>query len=94
MDFQDDAAMNCRVQDTESARKRNEQPLTQPRKELLKESRTQTTCAWKGVASYYTLSVEGKKNVDAVWFYKDPKPAAKEIKGRVAFWKGVQIVKD
>ncbi len=69
-------------------------PESSVNKELLKESRTQTTCAWKGVASYYTLSVEGKKNVDAVWFYKDPKPAAKEIKGRVAFWKGVQIVKD
>jgi len=63
-------------------------------KEFLKESKTHTTCAWKGVASYYTLTVEGKENADAVWFYKDPKPAAKQIQGRVAFWKGVQIVKD
>ena len=69
-------------------------PESSVNKEFLKGSNTQTTCAWKGVASYYTLSVDSKDNVDAVWYYKDPKPAAKEIKGRVAFWKGVQFVKD
>jgi len=55
-------------------------------------SDTQTTCAWKGIAHYYSVVVDGKTNKDAAWFYPDPKPAAKEIKGRVAFWKGVSVV--
>lgn len=60
-------------------------------KKYLGESLTHTTCPWKGVASYYSLSVDGKENVDAAWFYPDPKPAAKEIRHYVAFWKGVKI---
>ncbi|MDH5183241.1 MAG: DUF427 domain-containing protein [Gammaproteobacteria bacterium] len=50
-----------------------------------------TTCEWKGEASYYSLSVIGKLNVDAAWFYPRPKAAAREIKNRIAFWKGVEI---
>ena len=50
-----------------------------------------STCPWKGTASYYTVSVGGKENRDAAWFYAEPKPAAAEIKGRVAFWKGVTV---
>jgi uncharacterized protein (DUF427 family) len=50
-----------------------------------------TMCAWKGQASYYSLLVNGEMNTDAVWFYPDPKPEAEEIKGHVAFWKGVKI---
>lgn len=52
---------------------------------------TQTTCPWKGLASYYTLEVDGKQNPDAAWYYPDPKPAAANIAGYVAFWKGVKI---
>ena len=58
---------------------------------LLRDSNTHTTCPWKGEASYYTLEVDGKENKDAVWFYSSPSEAAKEIKNRVAFWKGVRI---
>ena len=58
---------------------------------LLEESGTQTTCPWKGVASYRTLIVNGRRNPDAAWYYPDPKPAAAEIKGRYAFWKGVEV---
>jgi uncharacterized protein (DUF427 family) len=43
-------------------------------------------------ANYYTLKVNNERNVNAVWFYAEPKDAAKEIKGRVAFWKGVGVV--
>jgi len=57
----------------------------------LRESSTQTTCPWKGVASYYTLSVDGAENKDAASYYPDPKPAAAEIRDRIAFWKGVQV---
>jgi uncharacterized protein (DUF427 family) len=50
-----------------------------------------TICGWKGVANYYSLVVNGETNSDAVWFYADPKPEAETVRGRVAFWKGVQI---
>jgi len=54
-------------------------------------SGTTTVCPWKGTASYYTLNVGGEQNPDAAWYYPDAKPAADEIKGRIAFWKGVQV---
>ncbi|MBC3787735.1 DUF427 domain-containing protein [Spirosoma utsteinense] len=57
----------------------------------LSDSQTHSTCPWKGLASYYSLTVDGKTNADAAWYYPDPKPAASEIKDRVAFWKGVQV---
>lgn len=59
--------------------------------EFLQPSATTTVCGWKGTANYYSLSVDGKQNADAAWYYADPKEAAKEIKGRVAFWKGVKV---
>ncbi|RME77684.1 MAG: DUF427 domain-containing protein [Chloroflexi bacterium] len=55
-------------------------------------SDTQTVCPWKGVAHYYTLEVNGKVNRDAAWYYPSPKPAAKNITGYVAFWRGVEVV--
>ena len=54
-------------------------------------SATHTTCSWKGVASYYTVVVDGQRNTDAAWFYPDPKSAAANIRGRVAFWRGVEV---
>lgn len=48
-------------------------------------------CGWKGEAHYYDVVVNGQVNAQAAWFYPDPKPAAAEIRGRVAFWKGVQV---
>jgi uncharacterized protein (DUF427 family) len=55
-------------------------------------SSTTTHCPWKGSASYYTLQVDGKENKDAAWYYPDPKEKAQHIKGRVAFWRGVEVV--
>ncbi len=60
-------------------------------KSFFKESNTSTTCPWKGVASYYSLEVDGKLNTDAAWYYPSPKVAAENITGHVAFWKGVEI---
>jgi uncharacterized protein (DUF427 family) len=54
-------------------------------------SNHKTMCAWKGQASYYSLIVNGDMNADAVWYYPDPKPEADMVRGRVAFWKGVEI---
>lgn len=59
--------------------------------DYFKASDTHTTCPWKGVASYYSLEVDGQVNKDAAWYYPDPKDAAKNIKGYIAFWKGVQV---
>lgn len=62
------------------------------KKEFYKESTMQSTCPWKGVASYYTLEVNGKENKDAAWFYPEVSELAKGIKNRVAFWKGVEVI--
>jgi uncharacterized protein (DUF427 family) len=59
--------------------------------DFLRESNTHTTCPWKGLASYYTLEVDGKQNTDAAWYYPKAKAAAAHINNYVAFWKGVQI---
>ena len=66
-------------------------PADSVRPELLVPSATTTVCPWKGTASYYTLSVNGKENPDAAWYYPAPKDAAAEIKDHVAFWRGVTI---
>jgi uncharacterized protein (DUF427 family) len=61
------------------------------RREHLAESATHTVCPWKGTASYYTVVVDGEENRDAAWYYPDPKPAASNIAGHVAFWRGVSV---
>lgn len=60
-------------------------------RDYFQESGTQTTCPWKGVASYYTVVVDGQINKDAAWYYPNPKEKANNIKGYIAFWKGVQV---
>ena len=60
-------------------------------KEFFKSSDTQTVCPWKGTASYYSIEVNGNVNTDAAWFYPDTLELANNIKGYVAFWKGVDI---
>ncbi len=60
-------------------------------REYLQPSETHTHCSWKGDASYFNVEAQGNVNPDAAWYYPDPLPAAQEIKGYVAFWKGVLI---
>ncbi|WAC24762.1 DUF427 domain-containing protein [Blastomonas sp. SL216] len=67
-------------------------PREHVRADLLKPSDTTSFCPWKGMASYYSLEVDGQVNKDAVWYYPEPKSAAKEITDRLAFWKGVEVV--
>ena len=59
--------------------------------EYFQKNDTHTTCPWKGLASYYDVVVDGKTNPSAAWYYPEPKEAARQIKGHVAFWKGVQV---
>ncbi|QCB44799.1 DUF427 domain-containing protein [Hydrogenophaga sp. PAMC20947] len=54
-------------------------------------SNHRTSCPWKGEAHYYSLLVSGELNPDAVWYYPEPKAEADNIRGRVAFWKGVKV---
>ena len=63
------------------------------RREFFRPSATHTVCPWKGTASYYSVNVAGKENRDAAWYYPQPFDAARQIKGRVAFWRGV-VVRD
>lgn len=61
------------------------------RREYFVPSATTTVCPWKGTANYYSVRVEGQTNLDAAWYYEAPKPAAQQISGRVAFWRGVTV---
>ncbi|MBZ0265941.1 DUF427 domain-containing protein [bacterium] len=63
------------------------------KREYLEDSETHTVCGWKGTASYYHVVVDGKTNRDAAWYYPETKNAAKNIRGYVAFWHGVEVVR-
>ena len=67
-------------------------PKDSVKAEYLTDSQTHSACPWKGLASYYSLTVNGQTNTDAAWYYPEPKPAANQIKGYLAFWKGVKVV--
>ncbi len=67
-------------------------PAESIKQEYFSISRTNSICPWKGTASYFNVQVNGQENRDAAWYYPDPKPAASQIKDRVAFWKGVEVV--
>jgi len=66
-------------------------PRDSVRDENIGPSDHHSTCPWKGEASYYDVVVDGNVNKDAAWYYPEPKEAAENIKGRVAFWKGVKV---
>jgi len=62
-------------------------------KEFLMKSAHKSQCPWKGTAHYMHISVDGETNENAVWTYPEPKPAAAEITGYLAFYKGVEILR-
>ncbi|WP_394832202.1 DUF427 domain-containing protein [Pendulispora rubella] len=59
--------------------------------QYIRPSARHTVCGWKGVCSYYDLVVDGEENVGAAWYYRCPKPGARSLAGRVAFWHGVSV---
>ena len=67
-------------------------PEASVRMEYLRPTDLHTECPWKGTASYYDIVVGGETNEGAAWYYPEPKEAAREIAGRVAFWRGVEVV--
>jgi len=66
-------------------------PADSLRREFFEPSDEKTICGWKGEASYYDVEVGGERNPAAAWYYPSPKPAAAEIAGRVAFWRGIEV---
>jgi uncharacterized protein (DUF427 family) len=66
-------------------------PSNSIKQEFFKPSDTHSTCPWKGLASYYNVQVGEKLNLDAAWYYPEPKDAAKSIKGYIAFWRGIEV---
>jgi uncharacterized protein (DUF427 family) len=66
-------------------------PADSVNSEYFVDSTAHTVCPWKGVASYYDVTVDGDTNRGAAWFYPDPSAAAAEIEGYIAFWRGVQV---
>jgi uncharacterized protein (DUF427 family) len=66
-------------------------PLGSVRPGVLTPSSTTSVCPWKGKAEYYSVQAGGAENRDAAWYYAEPKTPAAGIKGRVAFWKGVEV---
>lgn len=60
--------------------------------EYFKSSEIHTVCPWKGTASYYDVDVNGELNAGAAWYYPNPMDAAMNIKGYIAFWRGVEVV--
>lgn len=54
-------------------------------------TRMKSLCPWKGIASYYTVEVDGVRDRNAAWTYRHPSPLARRIKNHVAFWGQVQV---
>ena len=66
-------------------------PVEALNRELVRNSNHTSVCGWKGTAHYYDVVVDGQVNANACWYYPEPKQAAVQIRGRVAFWKGVRV---
>lgn len=77
--------------DTEVVENNHYFPADSVNREYVRESETTSVCPWKGTASYYDVVVGDEVNSDAAWYYPDPKDEAKQIAGRMAFWKGVEV---
>jgi uncharacterized protein (DUF427 family) len=61
-------------------------------RQYLLPSTTTSVCGWKGTANYFSIIVDGRENRDAAWCYAEPKDAAAQVRGRVAFWRGVEVL--
>jgi uncharacterized protein (DUF427 family) len=55
---------------------------------LIEPSETETYCPYKGVATYYSISLPEAQIKDAIWAYVSPYDAVREIAGHVAFYDG------
>lgn len=84
-------ALLARSNDTVVVESNHHFPADTLVREHLRPSTHTSGCPWKGTAHYYDVIVDGAVNANAAWYYPEPKPEAEQIRGRVAFWKGVEI---
>jgi uncharacterized protein (DUF427 family) len=61
-------------------------PREDVRTDLLRPTSTETTCRFKGQASYWSVEVGGNIYNDIVWAYETPIPAAEGIAGLLCFY--------
>ena len=61
-------------------------------RQYFRDSNMHTVCPWKGTASYYDIVIGDDVNAGGAWYYPDASEAAKQIKGYVAFWRGVRVI--
>jgi uncharacterized protein (DUF427 family) len=61
-------------------------PPTDVQMDYLQASTHATFCEWKGAASYYTLSANGKQALDAAWSYAQPAAPYAALAHYLAFY--------
>lgn len=61
-------------------------PREDVREELLTPTDTHTRCPYKGIASYYSVEIDGEVHPDVVWYYPEPLPEVAPIKDALAFF--------
>jgi uncharacterized protein (DUF427 family) len=61
-------------------------PLADIRTDLLRPSATQTSCPYKGTASYWSVDTGSGLHEDIVWIYRMPLPESQKIAGLAAFY--------
>jgi uncharacterized protein (DUF427 family) len=68
-------------------------PESSLKREYFRTSSTTSTDPATGQKRYLTVVIDGQDNQDAAWYYPDPKPVARKLRGYVAFWRGVEVMK-
>jgi uncharacterized protein (DUF427 family) len=61
-------------------------PLSDIRRDLLRDSDTRTHCPYKGTAGYWSVEVNGTTHPDLVWIYRAPLPESQKIAGLASFY--------
>jgi uncharacterized protein (DUF427 family) len=61
-------------------------PREDVRTELLRPTSHESTCPFKGRASYWSVEVGGEVHDDLVWSYESPIPEAEGIAGLLCFY--------
>jgi uncharacterized protein (DUF427 family) len=61
-------------------------PMQDIAAKYLKKAAGESFCEWKGMAQYFSLSVDGKIAEKVAWYYPNPSPAFAALKNHVAFY--------
>jgi uncharacterized protein (DUF427 family) len=61
-------------------------PREDVRTELLRATNSETTCPFKGQASYWSVEVDGEVHDDLVWSYQHPIPQAEGVRSLLCFY--------